>query len=118
MTELKKTLRLSGRHFYTKHLEIISPILPFNLTSKEMEVLGAFMAIEGGEITEEDRFCTSARKIVKSQLNLKDGGLGNFLKALKSKNVIQDVNGKLVIPEALFPRSKFEQQYIYTLKNE
>lgn len=118
MTELVKVFKLKDRHYYTKHLELVNVILENKMTPREMEVLGAFMSIDGGQLTEADRFCTSARKIVKEQLNLKDGGLGNFLKTLKEKKIIFEDKGVLMIPKALFPSNDKEQTYRFILKNE
>lgn len=87
MKPIKKILKVNSKNFYTKHLEIINPLLPVSLTPKEIEVLGSFMSLKG-DIAEKDRFGTSCRKIVKENLNLSDGGLGNYIKSLKDKGYI------------------------------
>ena len=61
MNTLKKQLRLPKTQYYTKHLSIVNIFLPIQLTPKEIEVLAAFMSLEG-DIADQ-RFGTSARKM-------------------------------------------------------
>ena len=49
-------------------MEIINPFLPIKLTPREIEVLAAFMSLEN-ELA-EDRFGTTARKVVRNKLFL------------------------------------------------
>jgi hypothetical protein len=101
MEILKKRLLFNGSDYYVKHLEIINPMLPKKMTSKEMEVLGNFMALEG-DVAKMDRFGTSCRKIIKTQLKLSDGGLGNYIKSLKDKGLIVEKDGIMYIPSFLW----------------
>jgi hypothetical protein len=78
---------LSEEEYYIKHLQIINQLLPVSITNKELEVLAAFMALDGN-VVKKDRFGTTARKLIKEKLNLSDGGLGNYLKALRKKKFI------------------------------
>ena len=101
MQVLKKLVKLEGSKYFIKHLEIINPMLPIQMTPKEMEVLGNFMSLEG-DTAEVDRFGTTCRKIVKKRLNLSDGGLGNYIKALKEKGLIINYGDTLFIPKFLW----------------
>lgn len=86
MEKIVKVLKLQEVDYYTKHLEIVNPLLPVKMTPKEIEVLGNFMSLKGD--IAEDRFGTSGRKIVKQRMNLQDGGLGNYIKSLKDKGFL------------------------------
>ena len=114
METIKKFLKLPPDKYYIKHLEIINPLLPIQLTPKEIEVLGNFMSLEG-EIAEEDRFGTTCRKVVKDKLNLSDGGLGNYIKSLKDKGFIITIeNDKMDILEFLKAENSI-QKYMFIL---
>lgn len=111
---IKKQLALSKVNYYEKHLNIIKPFLPMELTPKEIEVLAVFMSIEGD--LSSDRFGTSARKIVMSTTGISPGGLGNYLKALKEKGYLREDNqGSLSIWPLLYPDEK-EQAYMFMIK--
>ena len=47
MEILKKSLLLNEEDYFTTHLSIINPMLPKQLTPKEIQVLGAFMSLKG-----------------------------------------------------------------------
>ena len=111
---ISKTLKLDSKNFYQKHLEVINPFLPIKLTPKEIEVLSEFMNLEGD--LEEDRFGTTARKVVKTNLNISAGGLGNYLKSLKEKGFIYKKYGALFISEVVLP-AQFEQEYYFKISN-
>lgn len=95
MNKRIKVLKLKDIDYYIKHLEIANTMLPVKLTPKEIEVLGHFLSLQGD--IADDRFGTSGRRIVKDRMGLVDGGLGNYLKALKIKGFISEVDGKLDI---------------------
>lgn len=106
---IKKTLELENQEYYEKHLQVINAVLPEQMTSKEIEVLASFMALEG-EIAEEDRFGTYCRKKVKSLKNLSNGGLANYIRILKEKGFIKvGENGEYEIPFFLFPQPTAQQ---------
>ena len=86
-TMIRKELALTRDKYYMKHLSIINPLLPVSLTPKEIEVLAAFMALKGD--IANDRFGTTARKLVMDKLSLSLSGLGNYLKSLKDKRFIK-----------------------------
>lgn len=88
MKIIQKVLRnLSAEVYNQKHLQIINQFLPIQMTEKEVEVLAAFMALDG-DIAKKDRFGTTPRKIVMEKLGISPGGLGNYLKSLRDKNYI------------------------------
>jgi hypothetical protein len=104
MKIIQKVLsNLNTHDYYIKHLQIINPFLPLQLTPTEIEVLAAFMSLDG-EVAEKDRFGTSMRKQVKSQLdNMSAGGMSNHLRHLLDKGAIFKDNGQLTIRPFLFP---------------
>lgn len=114
MKPLLKKLELSKEQYYSKHLSIINVFLPKKLTPKEIEVISLFMSLRGD--IAEDRFGTSARKIVMNHMGIQPGGLGNYLKALKEKEFIrEDENGNLSLLPILFP-SEPRQGYMFKLE--
>ena len=114
MAIIRKALKLKKEDYFKKHLLIINHILPVQMTNKEAEVLAAFMSLEG-ELA-SDPFSTSGRKIVMRKLNIKPGGLGNYLDAFKKKQfVLENSNKELRIIPILIP-SKSEQFYQFKLE--
>lgn len=114
MNVIKKQLDLKDELYYIKHLSIINPMLPVQMTPKEIEVLGTFMSLKG-DIAEEDRFGTTCRKIVKEKLGLSDGGLGNHLKSLKDKSFIYSLsNGRFTILDVLLADEE-QQGYMFKI---
>lgn len=113
----KSILQLKGAEYYIYHLSIINPFLPVELTPKEREVLGTFMAFKG-ELAEKDRFGTSFRKEVKRLLKMSDGGLSNHLTSLRGKGAIKEkLNGTLEVTEILLPEEK-QQNYQFKIVKE
>lgn len=112
MNPIKKQLVLGKNEYYVKHLSIINNFLPKELAPKEIEVLAAFMALEGD--IANDRFGTSARKIVMEQVGISPGGLGNYLKSFKEKKFVTKVDGKLNILPILYPNES-HQGYMFKL---
>lgn len=111
MNVISKVLKLSKLEYYEKHLSILNLIIPVKMTPKEIEVLAKFMSFEGE--LENDRFGTTARKLVKEEVGLSSGGLGNYLKSLKEKKFIKDDDTILSI---LFP-NKEQQLYQFQFIN-
>ena len=114
MAIIRKALKLKKEEYFKKHLLIINHILPVQMTNKEAEVLAAFMSLEG-ELA-NDPFSTSGRKIVMRKLNIKPGGLGNYLDTFKKKQfVLENSDKELRIIPILIP-SKTEQFYQFKLE--
>lgn len=108
---------LEEHKYYATHLSIINPFIPNKLTNKEREVLGLFMSFKG-EMASVDRFSTRFRKEVRRALQLSGGGLGNYIKAFRDKEVISEgLDGVLVIKPYLFPEEK-EQFYQFKISKE
>lgn len=114
MTLIQRVLKLEGKSYYEKHLTIVNSLLPTNLTDKEIEVLATFMALDKSLI-EDDMFNTLARKKVREQLTLSPGGLGNHLKSMIGKGVLdkQDSTNKIAVKNYLIPQ---EQSQGYQIK--
>ena len=103
MEILKKRLNLNKNEYYTTHLSIMNIFLPVKMTPKEIEVLANFMLLEGS--IAEDRFGTSARKIVMAAMGIKPGGLGNYFDTLQKKGfLIKDAEKKFIIFPMLYPK--------------
>ncbi len=107
---IKKVLKLDSLDYYNTHLQIINPLLPVHLTPKEIEILAHFMSFDG--TMENDRFGTTARKIVKETMKLSNAGISNYMKSLKSKGFIR---GNEIVP-ILFP-SNGTEEYSFKLVN-
>lgn len=110
----------SKDEYFLKHLSIINPMLPAQLTGKELEVLAAFMALPS-EVTEDDTFNTLARKKVKAKLNLSSAGLSNHLGEMIKKGFLQksEVTKRIRIREFLLPQNNAQgYQFKILLKNE
>ena len=112
MEAIKKQLTLPTKQYYEKHLAIVNVFLPVTLTPKEIEVLAAFMSLKGS--IAEDRFGTSARKLVMKEMNIVPGGLGNYLRDLKRKGFIRESGDTLTILPLLHP-SQDKQNYMFQL---
>ncbi len=115
MNIFKKALKLNKEEFYIKHLLIINPMLPIQMTPKEAEVLAAFMSLEGD--IARDPFGTSGRKIVRQRLGISAGGLGNYLRDLKIKNciLVREDESLLILP-TLVPKDRKLQGYQFVLE--
>lgn len=113
---IQKVLRLPKVDFYETHLALVNAVIPSSarLTAMELKVLAIFMSFE--EEIPLGRFGTYARKLVKEKLEISDGGLGNYIKFLKSKRFILEVDGKLdFVPLIKIPDT--EQVYTFKLIN-
>jgi hypothetical protein len=108
MRVIKKTFILSKEEYYTKHLSIINPLLPQQMTPKEIEVVACFLSLEGD--LAKDPFSTTGRKIVRDRLDLSPGGLGNYINQLRDKKFLIVKEDKLLILPILMPSSD-EQTY-------
>lgn len=103
--------------YYSTHLDIINPFIPQKLTEKEREVLAMFMSFTG-ELAEKDRFGTTFRKAAMQKLNLKPGGLSNYIRIFKDKEVVdEELDGTFHIKNYLFPETE-EQFYQFKILKE
>lgn len=117
--KIQKGLVLSKEEYYTKHLSIINPMFPQQLNRKEIEVLGAFLALDKA-IVEDDYFNTLARKKVRTKLNLKPGGLSNYLRTMIEKDFLDksDITGRITIKPYLIPNPIAQGYMFKILKQE
>jgi hypothetical protein len=117
MEILRKKLVLPKNDYYTKHLSIMNVFLPIKMTPKEIEVLAAFMSLEGDIAVQ--RFGTSARKLVMSSMGIKPGGLGNYFKSLKEKGfLLEHEIEKFTIFPMLYPDPAVQNYMFQLLKQD
>lgn len=119
MNPIQKVLKLTKYEYYETHLSIINALLPTKMTPMEIKVLSRFMALEGDIAI--DRFGTSARKIVRDNLNISTAGLSNYIGekgSLTEKKFIYQKPGTdlIEILPLLFPE-KEEQGYMFKIIN-
>ena len=106
---------LDRREFYPKYLKLVNVILPKPLTTKEIEILSAFMQLQGDAI-EDNRFGTQARKLVRQKFGFKSySNIDNYIKYFKNKGVLVSDKGKLIINRRIFI-PKDEQNVELTFK--
>lgn len=120
MKLIQKALQVNTRDFFEKHLYIINPFLPIQLTQMEIKVLAGFMALEG-ELVESNRFNSTARKVVMERLGLQPGGLSNYLRSLINKGALikKEPANLIYINKALLPLQNDVQGYQFKLvRNE
>ena len=113
MKQISKQLRLDKDSYYETHLSIVNCILPVKMTPMEIKVLSRFMGLSGD--ISQDRFGTSAKKIVKADLGITSAGMSNYLRTLKDKGFIKEGASITILP-ILFP-NKGEQDYLFKLIN-
>lgn len=113
MKEYRKVVRLSKLDYYKTHLSLINCLLPILMTPKEIEVIAAFMGLEGD--IAEYRFGKTGKKIIMSQLSISPSGLSNYLGDLTEKGFLRKVShDNYTILPVLIPADK-EQLYIFKL---
>lgn len=110
--QISKHLRLDKDSYYETHLSIVNCILPVKMTPMEIKVLSRFMGLTGD--IAQDRFGTSAKKLVKTNLGITSAGMSNYLRTLKDKEFIKE--DTMTILPILFP-GKGEQDYLFKLTN-
>jgi hypothetical protein len=115
MSKILKQLELDKNKYYETHLSLINCILPVQMTPMEIKLLARFMSFTGDMA--EERFGTTARKIVKESLDIKPAGMSNYLRGLKTKGFIYEVNDKFTILPILFPKQNI-QEYMFKLINK
>lgn len=114
MEQIKKLLSLNKSAYYITHLSIINCLLPKKMTPMEIEVMAAFMGLEGD--IARYRFGLSAKKIVRSQLELSPAGLSNYITQLLRKEFLIRRGDVIEVLPILIPEPK-EQIYLLKLEN-
>lgn len=111
---IRKQLKLNKTEYFQTHLAIINCVLPIKLTPMEIKVLAAFMSFTGD--IANDRFGSTAKKMVKAELNITSAGLSNYLKSLKEKTFLISKEDRYEILPILFPNFE-SQSYEFNLVN-
>tara|TARA_Y100000401_G_C8323389_1_gene226771 strand:- start:696 stop:1055 length:360 start_codon:yes stop_codon:yes gene_type:complete len=108
---------LDRKEFYPKYLKLVNVILPKPLTTKEIEILSAFMELQGDAI-EDDRFGTQARKLVRAKFGFKTySNIDNYIKFFKNKGVLIKEGDKLKINRRIFiPKTEKEVELTFKFK--
>ena len=109
MQVITNILKVSQYDYYVKHLEMMNVILPLSkfpekLSSREIEVLAAFMS-QDKNLIEEDMFNGVVRKKVMEMLGLKTGGLGNHLNKIINKGYLtkHEITKRISLKSFMFP---------------
>lgn len=105
MKKVSKVVNSSGNAYYRVHLQLINPILPVQLSEKELDVLSYFLML--GDLSRD------SRKLVREKLGMSFGSLTNHIRHLKEKGFIlegDELNG-VIVP------NKGSQEYVFKLVN-
>ncbi|GHV61220.1 hypothetical protein FACS1894195_1400 [Bacteroidia bacterium] len=109
MAAINKIQTVPKSEYFEKHLSILNPLLPYELTRNEIKFLSMFMSFSGELAT--DRFSATGRKIVRKAMGLSFPNMSNYLASLTKKEFIfENKDGVLDIQPILFPDSN-EQLY-------
>lgn len=114
MKRLKKQ-RIDRKNFYPKYLKLINVILPQPLTQREIDILSAFMELEG-DVVDNDRFGTQARRLVRERFKFKShSNLDNYIQYFKRKGVLYtDDTGKLKVVNSInIPKDEKEVELTF-----
>jgi DNA-binding MarR family transcriptional regulator len=113
---ITKSLELEKYDYYKYHISLTNVLLNKDLSSKEIDVLAAFLSFEKKYI-EEDMFNTYVRREVRKKMGLSPGGLGNHLKSLLLKKCIDknEITEKITVKPYFIP-TEFGQGYQIKLK--
>jgi hypothetical protein len=119
MKRLKKQ-NVNRKEFYPQYLKLVNVILPKPLTAKEIEILSAFMELEG-DLVENDRFGTQARKLVREKFGFKKhSNIDNYIKYFKRKGILYIDDSKLRVIESVnIPKDEKEVElsFNFTFNN-
>jgi DNA-binding MarR family transcriptional regulator len=110
MQIITKVLKVDSYEYYIKYLEILSTMIPLEkLTSKEIEVLAAFLS-QDKSLIDEDMFNGVVRKRVMDKMDLKPGGLGNHLKSMIEKKYLMknDITKRITVKPFLIPEDNHQ----------
>jgi hypothetical protein len=116
--KFKKRVEKEGHEYYALHLKIINVFLPEQITDKEAEVLGSFMAIKN-ELAKNDRFQTIFRKQVMEKLQMKASALTFHIGSLRTKGyIIEDAIGKYQVWSVLWPEEGYQNYEFLLIEKE
>jgi len=117
MEILVKTIQLkTKKEYYQKHFTFVNSVFAFQLSTKEIEVLSAFLSQDKALIKEEV-FNPITRKNIREDLKLQAGGLGNHLNSMTKKKYLirHKITGKLSINPMCLPEEN-KQTYRITFE--
>lgn len=114
MKEIKKLLRLPKTDYFITHLSLVNCLLPIKLTPMEIEVIAAFMSLEGD--IAQYRFGPSAKKLVMTQCKISPAGLSNYIGSLTIKGFLIKTGDVTSILPLLIPENN-QQLYLFKLEN-
>lgn len=106
---LKKTLKLNKLQYYIKHISIINAVFipdDLKLSLKEIEVISCFLRHTEG-LDPSLTLSTEIREKVMNDMNISHGGLSNYLRQLRMKNVL--INDRF--HKVLYPIDLNEQEF-------
>lgn len=105
---------LTSLEYYKKHLSLINPLLPVQMTSKEIEIMACFLDIDNDP--RYDKFGPQAKKVVRQITKVSHSGMSNYIKSLITKGfLVKNEVGVLRIRDIVIP-GKGEQDYRIKLK--
>ena len=120
MAKRVKKETIKRKEFYPKYLKLVNVILPKPLTLREIDVLSAFMELNGDIASE--RFGTQARRLIRERFKFNSpSNIDNYIKYFKDKGVvIKDKTNKLILnPRINIPEEEKELEltFRYIFKN-
>jgi|TARA_Y100000310_G_scaffold340276_1_gene435454 SOS-response transcriptional repressor LexA len=121
MAKRVKKETIKRKAFYPKYLKLVNVILPKPLTLREIDILSAFMELNGDIASE--RFGTQARRLIKERFKFNSpSNIDNYIKYFKDKGVIiKDKTNKLILnPRINIPEGEKELEltFRYIFKND
>lgn len=93
------------------HISLTNELLPVQLTGREVEFLAHFLALEG-DLVENDRFCTAARKLVRERMKISNQQMSNLLKQVTDKGFVRERDGHKYILPLISPDGKVQRYNI------
>ena len=119
MKVIQKVLTLESVDYYVKHLSLINQVLPVQLSPKEVDVLAGFMSADK-KLIEEDMFNSVVRKQVMSMLSISPGGLGNYLKSMITKGLLErsEITKRIKVKPFLLPEETIQGYQFKLIKKD
>lgn len=106
---------LEKEKYYEMHLKIINSLIPAPLSNMEIKVLAGFMSLSG-DLTDTNRFNTTAKKEIANRLSISSAGISNYIKSLEQKGAIYyNIDNVLEIAKILLCENE-EQFYQFKIK--
>lgn len=97
--------------FIKAHISLTNELLPVKLTGREVEFLAQFLTLEG-DLVEQDRFCTQARKVVMKRMGISNQQMSNLLKQVSDKGFVRSKDNVKYIVPLIIPDGKVQRYNI------